>query len=75
MIKKMLMNEEGEISLAKLGTVITSIAGMILMIPTLDLQVIAVPAVLTDLAKIAAAIGGGTALIGFRDAMGKGGKK
>lgn len=71
MLKKILLNENGEVSLSKIGTALVSLSAIVLMIPTLNLDVITLPAIVTDLAKIAAAIGGGTAAIGFRDAIGR----
>ena len=62
------LNEQGEISMTKVGAEITGIAAMILIIPTLDLTAIHLPQAIIDLAKIAAAIGGTTAVVGARNA-------
>lgn len=71
LLKRMLINEDGEVSLSKIGTVMLTIAGMILAVPTLELQNIVLPAVVLDIAKLIAFIGGGTTAIGFRDAINK----
>lgn len=67
-IEKWFLNEQGEISMTKIGAEITGLAAMVLIVPTLDLSVIQIPQAIIDLAKIAAAIGGTTAVVGARNA-------
>jgi hypothetical protein len=73
-VAKFFLNESGEVSLSKVGSLMLTASSIVLMVPTMNLDVIHVPAAILDLAKIAAAIGGGTAAIGFRDAVTKGKK-
>jgi hypothetical protein len=70
-LKKWFLNEQGEISLMKIGAEIVGIAGIVIMIPTLELVSIKVPTEVIDIAKIVCLFGGVTAAVGARNAMGK----
>jgi hypothetical protein len=67
-IKKMLLNENGELSFSKLGVQMAGIGGFIITLPTMDLGIV-VPVGLLAAGKIMVGAGLMIAGAGARDAM------
>lgn len=68
---KMLLNEEQEISVAKLGGNIVAIAGVVLSMPSMGFHV---GVDIINVAKLVIALGGAMGFAGMRDAITKGAK-
>ena len=68
-IAKMMLNEQQEVSFAKLGGNIVALAGVILTMPSMGFHV---GVDILSLAKLVLALGGAMGFAGIRDAIGKG---
>ena len=68
-IAKMMLNEQQEISFAKLGGNIVALASVILTMPSMGFHV---GIDILNLAKLVLALGGAMGFAGIRDAIGKG---
>lgn len=66
--EKMLLNEKGEVSFAKLGGNIIAVAGVVLSMPTMGIDV---SDVVLNVTKVVMAVGGALGWNGMRDALTK----